>query len=66
MKALPDAIKAAGDLTSATILLGTLAQVLPAIAALLTIIWTSIRIFETSTVQRLLGRPPPPSTEDAP
>ena len=35
---------------------GTLIEMLPSIAALLTIVWTGIRIYETSTVQRLLGR----------
>jgi hypothetical protein len=31
-------------------------DVLPAVAALFTIIWTGIRIYETDTVQRLLGK----------
>lgn len=35
---------------------GTLMQVLPAIAALFTIVWTAIRIYETRTVQKLLGK----------
>lgn len=34
----------------------SLVGLLPAIAALLTIVWTGIRIWETKTVQRLLGR----------
>jgi hypothetical protein len=34
----------------------TIAGWLPAVAAALSIIWTLIRIFETKTVQRLLGR----------
>jgi hypothetical protein len=29
---------------------------LPSIAALFTIVWTGIRIYETDTVQRLLGK----------
>jgi hypothetical protein len=29
---------------------------LPSIAALFTILWTGIRIWETDTVQRILGR----------
>lgn len=29
---------------------------LPAIAALFTIIWTCIRIYETKTIQKLLGK----------
>lgn len=36
--------------------IGTIAGYLPAVAALFTIIWTVIRIYETKTVQRLLGR----------
>jgi len=35
---------------------GTLAQVLPSIAALFTIVWTVIRIYETKTVQSWLRR----------
>jgi hypothetical protein len=49
-------IKATGDAISIVTVLGTLAQVLPAIAALFTIIWTSVRIYETDTVQKLLGK----------
>ena len=44
------------DLASVATVLGTLADMLPSIAALFTIVWTSIRIYETDTVQRLLGR----------
>jgi hypothetical protein len=35
---------------------GTLINVLPSIAAIFTIVWTSIRIYETATVQRWLGK----------
>ena len=35
---------------------GTLAEMLPAIAAIFTIVWTSIRIWETKTVQNLIGK----------
>jgi len=48
--------KAAGDAVSLVTVVGTLAQVLPAIAALLTIVWTSFRIYETDTVQGWLGK----------
>ncbi len=34
---------------------GTLAGIIPSIAAIITIIWTSIRIYETDTIQKLLG-----------
>jgi chromate transport protein ChrA len=42
------------DLSSVITVLGTLAQILPGIAALWTIVWTSIRIYETKTVQNWL------------
>jgi hypothetical protein len=50
------AIKATGDALSIATVVGTLAQILPAIAALLTIIWTGFRIYETPTVQGWLGK----------
>lgn len=48
--------KAAGDAVSLVTVVGTLAEVLPAIAALLTIVWTCFRIYETDTVQRWVGK----------
>ena len=48
--------KTVADAMSIVTVVGTLVDVLPAVAALFTIIWTGIRIFETNTVQRLLGR----------
>ncbi len=53
---MPDGTKYAIDLLSITTLLGTLAQMLPHVAAILTIIWTAIRIYETRTIQGWLGR----------
>lgn len=53
---LPEGAKLAGDILSIATLLGSLASILPAVAAALTIIWTAIRIFETATIQRLLGK----------
>ena len=44
------------DWTSIGIVLGSLIQILPSIAAALSIVWTLIRIYETKTVQRWLGR----------
>lgn len=44
------------DALSIATVIGTLAEMLPSIAALFTIIWTAIRIWETKTVQNLLGR----------
>jgi len=42
------------DAVSVGTVIGTIAGVLPAIAALFTIMWTGIRIYETKTVQSLL------------
>lgn len=47
------------DGLSVVTVVGTLGDLLPPMAALFTIIWTVIRIYETKTVQRLLGRKPP-------
>lgn len=44
------------DWTSIGIVLGSLVQILPSIAAGLSIVWTLIRIYETKTVQRWLGK----------
>lgn len=48
--------KTVGDVLSITTVIGTLAQVLPSIAAIFTIVWTVIRIYETKTVQSLIKR----------
>lgn len=44
------------DALSIATVLGTLVEFLPAIAAVFTIIWTGIRIWETDTVQSLFER----------
>lgn len=44
------------DGLSIATVIGTLVNILPALAALVTIIWTAIRIYETSTVQKLIAR----------
>jgi hypothetical protein len=36
--------------------LGTLMDCLPAVEALLSIVWTLLRIYESKTVQKLLGK----------
>lgn len=51
-----DGIRQTADIASIGIAVGALVGWLPALAAALTVIWTGIRIFETKTVQRLLGR----------
>jgi hypothetical protein len=44
------------DGLSLVTVLGTLIDWLPAVAALLSIIWTSLRIYETKTVQGWIAR----------
>jgi hypothetical protein len=44
------------DGLSLVTVLGTLVDILPAIAALFTIVWTCIRIYETKTVQGWINR----------
>jgi len=51
-----EAVKTTADALSVVTVIGTLAQVLPAIAALFTIVWTGFRIYETDTVQGWLGK----------
>jgi hypothetical protein len=48
--------KQAIDAVSVFTVVGTLSDLLPPMAALVTIIWTGIRIYETETVQGFLGR----------
>jgi len=51
-----DTAKSVVDVVSVATVVGTLVQLLPAVAALLTIAWTIIRIYETETVQKMLGK----------
>lgn len=51
-----DTLKHIVDALSIGAVLGTLIGMLPAIAAGLSIVWTSIRIYETKTVQKWLRR----------
>ena len=44
------------DALSILTVLGTLVELLPAVAAILSIVWSLIRIYESKTVQRWLGR----------
>ena len=44
------------DAVSVVTVVGTLMEMLPAVAALFTIIWTAIRIYETDTVQGWFGK----------
>lgn len=53
---LSDSAKNVLDALSVVTVVGTLMDMLPSIAAVLTIIWTGIRIYETDTVQGWFGR----------
>ena len=44
------------DAISVVTVVGTLMEMLPSIAALFTIVWTAIGIYETDTVQFMLGK----------
>ena len=49
-------VKHVVDALSVATVVATLVDMLPSIAALFTIVWTGIRIWETDTVQSLFGR----------
>ena len=51
-----DTVKHIMDGVSVVTAVGTITNMLPAVAALFTILWTGIRIYESTTVQKLLGR----------
>jgi hypothetical protein len=51
-----EAAKLAGDAISLTVVGGTLMNLLPAAAAVFSIVWSIIRIYETKTVQKWLGK----------
>jgi hypothetical protein len=44
------------DGLSVVTVVGTLVDMLPSVAALFTIVWTGIRIWETDTFQHIIGR----------
>ena len=46
------------DALSILTVIGTLIDMLPSLAALISIVWSVIRIYETKTVQRWLGKEP--------
>lgn len=51
-----DSLKHILDAVSVVTAIGAVVQVLPAIAALFTIVWTGIRIWESPTVQNLVRK----------
>ena len=46
------------DVLSFGTVVGTMAGVLPSIAAIFTIVWTAIRIYETETFRKMFGIKP--------
>lgn len=53
---MDDHAKTIIDVSSITVVLATLVEWLPAAAALASLIWSVIRIYETETVQRWVER----------
>ena len=51
LDSMNDSIKHAVDTASIATVVGTLTHMLPSIAALFSIVWSAIRIYETDTVQ---------------
>jgi len=56
MSTTAETTKRAIDAVSVFTVIGTLSDLLPPLAALVTIVWTSIRIMETDTVRGWLGK----------
>ena len=53
---MDESVKHVVDGLSLVTVLGTLVDFLPAVAAVFTIVWTAIRIYETKTVQGWLRK----------
>ena len=53
---LGDSVKQLLDALSVLTAIGALMSFIPSVAALFTIVWTGIRIYESDTVQGLLGK----------
>ena len=51
------------DGASILTVIGTLVELLPAVSAILSIVWVAIRIYETDTVKKLLNRKKDDSAE---
>ena len=56
LDAVNEHTKSVIDWTSIGIAFGSLMQILPSIAAALSILWTVIRIYETKTVQNFIKK----------
>ena len=55
-KDIPTLEKHLLDIASVGTVIGTMTSHLPSVAALLTILWTGIRVWETDTIRALTGR----------
>ena len=53
------------DIISVGTVVATVTDMIPAFAAILSVVWTGIRIYETKTVQSMLGRKPDGKKTDA-
>lgn len=62
---MDEATRTGLDALSVLTVVGTLIDMLPSIAAVVTIVWTSIRIYETDTIQKLLNRKKNDDVSDA-
>jgi len=63
MEHMSETTKNTVDAISVVTVVGTLVELLPAVAALATIVWTCIRIYETNTIQKLVGKKKEPIKE---
>jgi hypothetical protein len=52
------------DAVSVLTVVGTIGELLPPLAALFTLVWTALRIYESRTVQNLLGKQHPDDRSD--
>lgn len=57
LNSLSDPVKHAADVSLILVGIGALAKVLPSLAALLTVLWLAIRIWESDTVRGWTNRP---------
>ena len=56
MSTTAETTKHAIDAVSVFTVIGTLSDALPPLAALFTILWTGLRIYESDTVQGMIGK----------
>jgi len=56
MDQVDEHLKQTLDIVSITTVFGTLMGILPSIAALLSIVWSVVRLYETDTVQKLIAK----------